>query len=112
MFFEKRYTTFWCGDETGIHFEEMPSVTMASKGARKVTVHSTGGEKMMFTVFLGSSLRLDDWGNVVGVRKEKPVVLFKGAADGPVARAVAAAAAGRAGLCQFLDRILSPVCFQ
>jgi len=98
MFFEKRHTLIFCGDETGVRFEELPNVTMAEKGSQKVQVRTSGQEKNMFTVFLHSSMRLDDWGNLLSVQKEKPVIIFKGAEDGPVARQVAEAAGARAGI--------------
>ena len=97
MYLNNRYTTIFCGDETGVRFEELPSVTMAPRGSQKVPIASSGQEKTIFTVFLHSSLGVDDWGNPKPVRKEPPVIIFKGAAEGPVSRSIAQAADGRAG---------------
>ena len=98
MYFERRYTTIICSDETGLRFEELPNVTMTPRGSRKVLVRSGGHEKTLFTVYLHGSMKLDEWGNVVSVKKEKPVILFKGATDGPVSRAIATAAGDRASI--------------
>jgi hypothetical protein len=93
MYLEKRYTTFVCGDETGLRFEEVSPVTMSQRGATKVTVRTTGQEKSMFTVYLSSMVQLDGNGVVKKCLKCRPLVIFKGATDGPVARSVTAAAA-------------------
>jgi hypothetical protein len=97
MYLEKRYTAFVCGDETGVRFEEVTPVTMNQRGAKKVTVRTTGQEKTMFTVYLSSMVQLDGNGVVMKCVKCKPLVIFKGATDGPVSRSVAAAAGSRAG---------------
>jgi hypothetical protein len=98
MYLEKRYTTFVCGDETGLRFEEVSPVTMSQRGATKVTVRTTGQEKSMFTVYLSSMVQLDGNGVVKKCLKCRPLVIFKGATDGPVARSVTAAAAPWAGI--------------
>lgn len=52
----------------------------------------------MFTVYLHSTIVVDEQGTVKSIKKEKPLIIFKGAADGPVARSIAASAGNRAGL--------------
>lgn len=52
----------------------------------------------MFTVFLHASMRLDDAGGLLWIQKERPVIIFKGAGDGPVARSASQLAGPRAGV--------------
>ena len=62
-------------------------------------------KKTMFTVYLHSSIRLDNWGNLLSVHKERPVILFKGAEAGPVSRAIARAAGTDAGIKSLVDGV-------
>jgi hypothetical protein len=98
IYMEKRWTTIVCGDETGVRFEDLPNATMAPIGSKKVLIRTTGNEKNMFTVFLHSTLKVDDLGRAIRVEKGLPVILFKGAESGPVSRSIAEAAGDDAGI--------------
>ena len=47
----------------------------------------------MFTVYLSSRLVINSRGEIIKVQKEKPILLFKGAAHGKIAREIVLAAA-------------------
>ena len=60
-----------------MRFEDLPNVTMAPVGSKKVLLRTTGNDKNMFTVFLHFSLKVDDFGRPIKVEKGLPVILFK-----------------------------------
>lgn len=55
---EHRNHVFFCGDETGVRMEDLPSVTLEHVGEKRVHIQTVGGDKAMFTVFLASRVEV------------------------------------------------------
>ncbi|EPS72038.1 hypothetical protein M569_02720 [Genlisea aurea] len=89
---EREYREFVCGDETGVRMEEIGGTTLETQGTKHVHIASGGGDKTMFTTFLASRLVVDGNGDVVSIKKEAPLILFKGAEKGKIQKEIAKAA--------------------
>jgi hypothetical protein len=89
---EREYREFICGDETGVRMEEIGGTTLETQGTKHVHIASSGGEKTLFTIFLASRLSIDGNGNIQAIKKEPPLILFKGAEKGKIQKEIAKAA--------------------
>ncbi len=88
---EREYREFICGDETGVRMEEIGGTTLETQGTKHVHIASSGGEKTLFTIFLASRLSIDGNGNIQAIKKEPPLILFKGAEKGKIQKEIAKA---------------------
>lgn len=88
MYEQRGHRVFICADETGVRCEELPNVTMEQRGAKRVHLTSTGLDRTIFTVLLGSQMVVDKNGKVVSVTKLPPLFIYKGAKEGRIQRQV------------------------